>query len=191
MNIARRTLAGLGSAVLVSAVLTVAAPGAAHAAPTVCEPNYTWYTTSTTSTTLYVKSGNGIVYSAPSSASLNVKTDLTKTISFSASYTASIGGNLEIGVPVRGFNLAAGLDTSASAAMDVAISGTWTVTQDITIPPGHSMLQYVGHRITTATVTQKRCNSTGSAVSTGWSGTLKGPRWAATGWIDCKDTTLC
>jgi hypothetical protein len=191
VNIVRRALAGFGTAVLVAGVLTVATPGAAHAAPTICEANYSWHTTSTTSTTLYVKTGNGIVHSAPSTAALTVTSDLTRTVSFGASYTASIGGNLEVSVPVRGFNVAAGLDSSATASMDVSISGTWTVTQNITIPKGHSMLQYVGHRITTAVVTKKHCSSTGTSIITDWSGTVKGPRWQAMGWIDCIDTSYC
>jgi hypothetical protein len=65
------------------------------------------------------------------------------------------------------------------------------VTTNITIPAGHSMLQFVGFQITTASMTRKQCSSNGQTITTVWSGTLVGPRLRAAGYIDCQDTSLC
>jgi len=182
---------GLAASALIAGALAVVTPGAAHAAPVLCYPGSDDYTTSTTSIYLSIRAGDSTVYSAPSSASLRVTTNLTRTVTVNASYSASIGGNLSIAIPVKGFNLAAGIDTTQEFAMDTTLSFTKTVSTDITIPAGHSMLEYVGTQKTRAFVKKIECNASGTAYVTVWSGTVDGPRFAAIGWIDCLDTSYC
>lgn len=190
MNRAHKAFATLASTALATAAMATVSPGVAQAAPTVCDRGHSWYTVSNKSYSLFVPKGGGELFSAPSSAPLRVTKNTTKTVSYSASYSASVGGNLSIEIPVRGFNIGAGIDSNADLAMDVKISYTGSVTQDITIPAGHTMMAYVGVQRTTSTVTKYSCPN-GTAVKTDWRGTVTGPRMKATGWIDCKDTSLC
>lgn len=191
LSLVRKSLTITAASALLSAVLIGTAPSAALAVPTACDPNSTWYDVASTATTLVVPNGNSIVYQAPSSADLKITQNLTRTLEVGASYSASVGGNLSIDVPVRGFNIGAGIDSSADLAMDVKLTGTRSVTQDITIPKGHAMLQYVGVRMTTTSIAYKKCNGNGTTITTQWRGTLKGPRLPEIGWRDCKDTVLC
>jgi hypothetical protein len=75
--------------------------------------------------------------------------------------------------------------------MDTSASYSQTVSQNITIPAGHSMIQYVGFLVTEVNMSRKRCSSNGQAISTTWSGRLTGPRLRSFGWIDCLNTSLC
>ncbi|SDS62454.1 hypothetical protein [Actinoplanes derwentensis] len=185
----RRTLATAVASVVASGALLGMLPSAAQAAPTICDPSSTWVTVNSTKQNLKIIESK--LYSAPSTAALKITSNWSREIEFGASYTASVGGNLSIEVPVKAFNVGAGIDTTAEAAMDVRIKRTVSVTQDITIPKGHKMIQYGGVYVTATSLTKKQCSSNGATVKTVFSGYLTGPRLLASGWIDCKDTAVC
>ncbi|GAA1652907.1 hypothetical protein [Actinoplanes couchii] len=185
----RRVFAIAVASLVSSGALLGTLPAAAQAAPTICDPNSSWVTVNSTARTLKILKSEH--WAAPSTAPLKVTKNWSGEIDFGASYTGSIGGNLSVEVPVKAFNVGAGIDSSAELAMDVRIKKTVSVTQDITIPKGHSMIQYAGVYVTSTSLTKKQCSSNGASVKTVFSGYLTGPRMSSSGWIDCKDTTAC
>ncbi len=178
-----------GSVVALGAVVATAAP--AQAIGTVCNANTAWYTITSQTTYDQIDSGDYSVFRAPSNTSLRVTTDLTRTAGTAATTTTSVGASMSVSAGVSVFNAQMGLSASSSNEMQTTHTYTKTVTQDVTIPAGHSMAEYVGHAVTRANMERRLCNSSGTAYSAIWRGSVTGPRYAVYGWEDCLYTSLC
>lgn len=177
--------------VVAGATLLISVPAAVSAAPILCDPFDEWTVLNSQSTTLWAQSDDMMVYSAPSSAPLTVTHDITGSTTRTATVSTTSGTSISGGVAVGWFNAAAGYTSGESAAMETSDTYSHTVSTNITIPAGHSMVEYIGFQVTTARMTRYRCSSNGQTVSTKWAGTVVGPRLRAYGWIDCRDTSLC
>ena len=178
-----------GPVALVASALATASP--AHAAPTICNANTSWYTITSQSHSEQIDTGDYRVYRNQTGSPLRITTNLEVVASTSASTTTSSGTSISASVGVSVFNAELGLTSASSNEMQNGMSWTGGVTQDITIPAYKSYVQYAGQGVTKASMNRRTCNSTGTAISYTWVGTVLGPRYNVYTWADCAVSPLC
>jgi hypothetical protein len=171
--------------------LPIAFAASASAGTTLCDPNYTWNTVSSRSTSLNVDTGDFYVFRNGTSVTQTATIDKTYSASTSASVSTSIGTSVTVEAGVGYFNAAAGLTAGTESAMGSSKSYSITVSQNITVPAGKAYMSYAGHSYAKGYVTRKHCSSNGQTVSTVWAGWVSGPTTKEYGWLDCANTSYC
>jgi hypothetical protein len=182
----RAVQASVAVTVLAIASLSFASP--AQARPILCSSGEVNDTVTSITWRYSASQDDLIVYTAPSSGSITISENFSKTASLNASLSGTVGTHATVGAALKIFNASAGYTFSFTGSIAGSLSYTTSMTANFTVPAGHSWVRFIGFRSKSGIVTHQTCAPNGLSFVTEWSTKVSGPVLKTYAVLDCKDT---
>ncbi|HSX68966.1 hypothetical protein [Nocardioides sp.] len=185
MSLTRKLVLGAVLPAALSPAAVVVAGTPAQAYETMCDPGHTWTAVGTPSKVNQVTHKIVRENYTGSSATRTYSASRVSTIEASVSTSYTISGEVSASI-FKAFSakvsssLGATIAAKGSTTKTTAESVTWTMKS------GDTYVFYAGSRKVTANWARKRCNSSGTAVSTIATGTAKSFYYTVEGGVGCK-----
>ncbi|MEV0566779.1 hypothetical protein [Dactylosporangium sp. NPDC050588] len=181
---AARRVATSAAAITAGVAASAVGVSPAIAAPTVCEPNTVWIDVAS-----YTKEGEATKWSVHyknDSTPEHFAWSTTKVAEVTAS--ASFGGTLGANASLKKIAELT-LSTTTNYGLQGVISVTSTYTRDVSFSTPGKWVIYAGHYSGGGSYSERRCNSTGTVISTNGSGrAFTFDKARATGLINCANS---